>query len=59
MTKLRVKRYSLLHGKRVVFSHNDALRVYEESPEPLYLGNYSIRDNHAVIEKLAEKAKNN
>lgn len=62
MTKITVKRYSLEENGNILFSSNDyGMILHYLNTEP-YMGrdsNFSIRDNHAVIEKLAEKAKNN
>jgi predicted adenine nucleotide alpha hydrolase (AANH) superfamily ATPase len=58
MTKLNVKRWTLLKNGKDIFSSNihDEMIFYMQK----YGGGiYAIRDNHAVIEKLAEKAKNN
>lgn len=65
MTKLHVKRWTLLRdGKNILTSndHGTILDYLYLTPTPyntLEENGFSIRDNHAVIEKLAEKAKNN
>jgi len=68
MTKLTVKRYSIMDGDRTaIFVGNDRSLLIERIERKtgcpwrsLYeVWGYYIRDNHAVIEKLAEKAKNN
>ena len=62
MTKLNVKRWTLFdrRGRAVLsFSDNDFKRVLNIAWGKHPAGEYYFRDNHAVIEKLAEKAKNN
>ena len=65
MTKLTVKRYSILCSIPGTDFHSNSMREIKNMVKSCayyyktFPRNYVIRDNHAEIEKLAEKAKNN